>query len=82
MLNDKEMVEFLKGISPFELCIINKNNQLEVLICPFEVISKEDISFIKKYQSVFVELIKITRDLKTVFIIRGKAFYAIHFYIR
>jgi hypothetical protein len=28
-----------------------------------------------------VELIKVTRDLKTVFIIQGKAFFAIHFYI-
>jgi hypothetical protein len=82
MLNDREMAEFLRDISPNQLLIVNKNDRIEVLFCPFEVISKDDISFIKKHQSVFVELIKVTRDLKTVFIIRGKAFYAIHFYIR
>ena len=80
-MNDKELAEFLKEMSPKELYIVNHNNELEILICPFEVILKEDISFLRKHQVVFVELIKVTRDLKTVFIIQGKAFFAIHFYI-
>ncbi|OAD42861.1 hypothetical protein [Polaribacter atrinae] len=80
-MNDKELAEFLKYISPFEIYIVNRENELECLKCPFEVVLKEDISFLRKHQVVFVELVKVTRDLKTVFIIRGKAFFAFHFYI-
>ena len=81
MLNDKEMAEFLKGISPYKLYIINADNKIEVLICPFEATSKIDVAFIKKHQRVLVELVKITRTLKTVFIIEGQAFFAINFNI-
>ena len=80
-MSDKELVEFLKDISPKELWILNYKNELQILVCPFEVILKEDLLFLRKHQIVFVELIKITRDLKTVFIIQGKAFFAIHFNI-
>lgn len=80
-MSDKELAEFLKDISPVELYVVNFNNELEVLTCPIEVISKEDISFLRKHQIVFVELIKVTRDLKTVFIIERKAFFAHHFSI-
>lgn len=80
-MSDKELAEFLKDISPKQLYVVNYKNELEILVCPFEVITKEDISFLIKHQVVFVELIKVTRDLRTVFIIQGKAFFAIHFSI-
>lgn len=80
-MSEKELKKFLIDISPKELYIVNHNNELEILKCPFQVVLKEDIHSFKKNQVVFVELVKITRDLKTVFIIQGKAFYAIHFII-
>lgn len=80
-MSDKELVEFLKDISPTELLIVNSKGKLEVLVCPFKVILKEDVAFLKKYQIVYVTFIKVTRDIKMVFIIEEKPFFADHFSI-
>lgn len=80
-MTDEELAEFLKDISPNELWIVNYQNRLQILTCPFLVILKEDILFLRKHQEVYVELVRVTRDLKIVFMVGGTAFYAYHFII-
>lgn len=78
-MNEKELAFLLKYSSPKELYIVTYDNRLVVLICPFEVIVKQDISFFKRLDIVLVDEVKVTKDLITVYIIKGKAFYYFHF---
>ena len=80
-MTKKELVELLKYSSPKEIYVITWNNILKRLFCPFEVQVLQDIGTLKTGQFVFVEEIKVTIELKTVFIIDNKAYYYYHFEI-
>ena len=78
-MTKKELAELLKYSSPREIYVITWNNILKRLFCPFEVQVLQDIGTLKTGQFVFVEEIKVTIELKTVFIIDTKAYYYYHF---
>lgn len=78
-MNDNELAQLLKYSSTNELWIVSWNNLLKVLITPFKVYVKNNIGDLVKGQIVFVNEVKITRELKTVFIIKGQAYYYHHF---
>ena len=80
-MTKKELVELLKYSSPKEIYVITWNNILKRLFCPFEVEVVQDIGTLKKGQIVYVDEIKVTIELKTVFIIDTKAYYYYHFEI-
>ena len=80
-MTKKELVELLKYSSPKEIYVITWNNILKRLFCPFEVEVVQDIGTLKKGQFVFVDEIKVTIELKTVFIIDTKAYYYYYFEI-
>lgn len=78
-MNDKELAELLKYSNSKELWIVTYNNLLKLLFCPFKVLVKHNISTLKTGQVVWVEEVKITSELKTVYIIKGVAYYYNHF---
>lgn len=80
-MTKKELAELLKYSSPREIYVITWNNILKRLFCPFEVQVLQDIGTLKTGQFVFVEEIKVTIELKTVFIINNKPYYYYHFEI-
>ena len=80
-MTKKELAELLKYSSPREIYVITWNNILKRLFCPFEVQVLQDIDTLKKGQIVYVDEIKVTIELKTVFIIDNKAYYYYHFEI-
>ena len=80
-MTKKELAEQLKYSSPREIYVITWKNTLIKLFCPFEVQVLQDIGTLKKGQFVFVDEIKVTIELKTVFIIDTKAYYYYHFEI-
>ena len=80
-MTKNELAELLKYSSPLEIYVITWNNILKRLFCPFEVQVLQDIGTLKKGQFVFVDEIKVTIELKTVFIIDTKAYYYYHFEI-
>ena len=80
-MTKKELAELLKYSSPREIYVITWNNILKRLFCPFEVQVLQDIGTLKKGQIVYVDEIKVTIELKTVFIIDNKAYYYYHFEI-
>jgi len=80
-MTKKELAELLKYSSPREIYVITWNNTLIKLYCPFEVQVLQDIGTLKTGQFVFVDEIKVTIELKTVFIIDNKAYYYYHFEI-
>lgn len=78
-MNDKQLAELLKYSSPKELYIVTWNNLLKLLFCPFKVVVKHKIGRLRLNQVVWVEEVKITNDLKTVYVIKGKPYYYFHF---
>ena len=80
-MTKKELAEVLKYSSPREIYVITWNNILKRRFCPFEVHVLQDIGTLKTGQFVYVDEIKVTIELKTVFIIDNKAYYYYHFEI-
>ena len=78
-MDEKELSNLLKYCSPRELYIVTWNNLLKVLFCPFKVKVLKNIGQLKKGQIVLVEEVKVTNDLKTVYIIKNVAYYYYHF---
>jgi hypothetical protein len=78
-MTKKEMAELLKYSSPREIYVITYNNILKRLFCPFRVKVLQDIGALKRGQIVLVNEVKVTLELKTVFMINGQAYYYYHF---
>ena len=78
-MTKKELAELLKYSSPKELWVITWNNILKRLFCPFRVKVLQDIGALKRGQIVLVNEVKVTLELKTVFMINGQAYYYYHF---
>lgn len=78
-MTKKQLSEILKYSSPNELYVITHYNVLKRLFCPIKVQILQDIGILKRGQIVFVDEIKVTIELKTVFIIDNEAYYYYHF---
>lgn len=78
-MNDKELAELLKYSNPRELYIVTWNNVLKLLFCPFKVKVLQDIGTLKAHQVVWVEQVKVTPELKTVYKIQGRLYYYSYF---
>ena len=73
------MAEQLKYSSSECIYIITYNNILKQLFTPFKVAALSSIGVLNKGQIVWVEQVKVTMELKTVFVIEGSAYYYYHF---
>jgi hypothetical protein len=76
-----QLSELLKYSSPRELYVITHYGVLIRLFCPFRVKVLQDIGTLKNGQTVLVDEIKVTLELKTVYIIDNDAYYYYHFSI-
>ena len=76
-----QLYELLKYSSTKEIYVITWNNILKRLFCPFRVKVLQDIGALKKGQTVLVQEVKVTLELKTVYIINNEAYYYYHFNI-
>ncbi len=74
-MSDDELADVLKYSSPDTLYIITWNNLLKQLFCPFQVVVKHQIGDLEKGELVYVENVKVTVKLKTVYVVRGRAYY-------
>jgi hypothetical protein len=78
-MKDQELASILKYSSPKELYIITYYNVLKLLKCPFRVKVLRNIGTLKKEQLVFVDEVKVTTELKTIYIIENCAYHYSHF---
>jgi len=78
-MTKKELAELLKYSSPREIYVITWNNILKRLFCPFKVRVLQDVGLLKREQIVLVSEVKVTTELKTVYMINGQAYYYYHF---
>jgi hypothetical protein len=80
-MNKKQLAELLKYSSPNIIYVVTWNNILKKVICPFKVRVKNDIGELFKNQIVWVEQVKVTPEIKTIYIIDGNAYYYFYFEI-
>ena len=78
-MTKKELAELLKYSSPREIYVITHYNVLKRVFCPFPVTVLQEIGVLKRGQIVLVDEIKVTLELKTVYIIDNDAYYYHHF---
>ena len=80
-MSEDDIAELLKYSNSKELYIVTWNNLLKLQICPFKVAVIHNIGVLKQGQVVLVGEVKITFELKTVFIINGMAYFYYYFEI-
>ena len=80
-MTDHELAEILKYSSPKEIYVITWNNCLIKLKCPFRVLVLNNVGLLKIGQIVLVTEIKVTGEIKTVYVIEMNAYYHYHFEI-
>ena len=76
---DKDLAEQLEHSSSDWMYIVTWNNLLKQLFTPFEVEVIRSVGELEIGQIVWVSQVKVTPQLKTVYIIEGKAYYFFHF---
>lgn len=74
---DKELYlqDLLKWVSSDSLLVIDLSGKLQRLNCPFKVICLINFPAINKGEKVSVEAVKLTVEIKEVYIIRGTAYH-------
>ena len=80
-MDEKKLAELLKYSNPKALYVVTWNNLLKLLFCPFKVCLKHDIGGLRHGQIVLVEEVKVTMELKTVYLINGQFYHYHHFEI-
>jgi len=80
-MDKKDLAEQLKYSSSEYLFVVTWNNLLKQLFCPFKVVVLKSVGALVKGQFVWVQAVKVTMELKTVFIIDGSAYFYFYFEI-
>ncbi|SHJ66665.1 hypothetical protein SAMN04488007_1041 [Maribacter aquivivus] len=78
-MSGQDLSELLQYSSPEWLYVVTWNNVLKQLIVPFRVAVMSPVGHLTIGQVVYVEEVKITLNLITVFIVEGNAYYYHHF---
>jgi len=81
MDKEKYLKELLKWISSDSLLVIDRKGNLRHIYCPFKVICLVKFPEITKGQKVAVEAIKLTIEIREVYIISGVAYHIAYFTI-
>jgi hypothetical protein len=81
MDKEKYLKELLKWVSSDSLLVIDKEGKLRRIYCPFKVICLVNFPAITKGQKVSVDAIKLTVEIKEVYIISGTAYHIAYFMI-
>lgn len=78
-MNKNQLAEILKYCSPKVLYVITWNNLLKKIFCPFRVRVLNPVGGLRKGEIFLVDEVKVTMELKTIYIINGNAYYYYHF---
>lgn len=80
-MNPKEWAELLMYSSPYSILVVKGRNMIIELKCPFKVELKNDVGGLLKGSIQNVEMVKLSTQMVTVFIIMDDAYYYYHFNI-
>ena len=81
MENSRYIEEISKYCDPLSMLVIGENGQLMRIYCPFSVIVIRPVGDLEKGAVVHVQAVKVTLDLRDVYIIDGRAYYLFYFRI-
>jgi hypothetical protein len=81
MSKEEILKELLKWVSSDSLLVIDKKGALRRIYCPFKAICLVTFTDIKQGEKVSVDAIKLTVEIREVFIIKGTAYYILYFKI-
>jgi hypothetical protein len=81
MNNENYLKELLKWVSAGDMLVIDQSGELRRIYCPFWVVCLVNFPDISQGEKVSVDAIKLTVEVKEVFIIRGTAYFIIYFKI-
>jgi hypothetical protein len=81
MDKEKYLQELLRWVSSDSLLAIDKHGKIRRIYCPFKVICLVNFPAITKGQKVSVESVKLTVEIKEVYIIKGTAYHIAYFMI-
>ncbi|PWG05223.1 hypothetical protein [Polaribacter aquimarinus] len=73
------ILEELKYFSTHSIYIVRGRNEIVKIFIPFRIKVIRDIGVLKKNEVVWVQEIKVTANLETVFIVGESAYYHYHF---
>lgn len=80
-MNREQLAELLRYSSPHSIWVATYDNRIIELNCPFWVLVRVDVGVLTKGIREQVEMVKLSFELKTVFVVRGKPYYYWHFEI-
>jgi len=81
MSREEYLKELLKWVSSDSILVIDKSGKLRRVYVPFWIVSLVDFPDITKEEKVPVDAIKLTVEIKEVYVIRGVHYYIIYFKI-
>jgi hypothetical protein len=81
MSTEDYLKDLLKWVSTDSIWVIDKRDHLRRIYCPFRVISLVNFPDITKGEKVAVDAVKLTLEVKEVYIIKGTPYYIIFFKI-
>ena len=81
MSKEEFLQELLKWVNYDSILVIDNKGLLRRIYCPFKVICLMDFPNIKQGEKVNVDAVKLTVEVREVYIIKGIAYYIIFFKI-
>ena len=81
MSKEDYIKELLKWVATDSLLVIDGTGRLRRIYCPFKVISLIDFPAIGKGEKVSVEAVKLTVEVKEVYVIKGVPYFILYFKI-
>ena len=81
MSKEEYLKELLKWVSSDSLLVIDRSGNLRRIYCPFKVICLVNFPEILIGEKVSVDAIKLTVEIKEVYIIKGTAYFMAYFLI-
>jgi hypothetical protein len=81
MSNEQYLKELLVWVNSDSILVIDKKGLLRRIYCPFRAICLVAFPEIKQGEKVSVDAVKLTVEVKEVFIVKGVAYYIIYFKI-
>jgi hypothetical protein len=81
MSKEEYLKELLNWITSDSILVIDKQGCLRRIYCPFKAICLVAFPKIKQGEKVDVDAVKLTMEVREIYIIKGTAYYIIYFKI-
>jgi hypothetical protein len=81
MSREEYLKELLKWVSTEDMLVIDKSGLIRRIYCPFRALCLVSFPEIKQGEKVTIDAIKLTVEIKEVYIIKGTAYFIIYFSI-